>query len=76
MSEIEPLELDGVTYSREFIEEVRQRVIILRNEALRNLGSGGREMAVTLSHVIALLTHLRNNTERRARMASLQENEE
>lgn len=62
---IPAMELDGITYTREVVEDTRQEVIKLRDMALRNLGGANAPMqAVILSHVVALLTHLRNNTER------------
>lgn len=74
---IAPLILDGITYDRAAIEEVRQGVIRQRDTTLRHLAISTAEGAVVLSHAVALLTHLRNNTERQGvGMASMQENEE
>lgn len=60
---IPPLEMNGITYDRAKIEEARQTVIKLRASALR---LSDDQMATDLANTVALLTYLRNNTERPA----------
>jgi len=48
------LKLDGITYDVPFVRDLRESMIRLRDEALKQAEF---EYAVSLSHVIALLQH-------------------
>ena len=56
---IAPMELDGVTYTKDEIVGVRLRVIIMRDIALEQASF---TYAMILSANIALLQHLHDNT--------------
>jgi len=58
-ADLAPMELDGVTYTKEGIASVRKDMIDIRDEALRQ---NEFAWAVILSHNIALLQHLHDNT--------------
>lgn len=57
---MEPLVLDGITYTKDFLEDLRQTCIILRDSALKE---GLFDYAVPLSHTIAALGYLKENTD-------------
>lgn len=52
-----PFRVDGIDYTPEGIEALRRDVIVYRNRALDAMAEGA-EMAVVLSHAIALLAYL------------------
>lgn len=60
---IEPLDLDGVVYTSSFIEDLREGVIVMRNEALNH---DAFNSALLLTHVIASLHHLSQHTKSEA----------
>lgn len=49
--------IDGIDYTPEGIEALREDVIVYRNRAIDAMPEGA-QMAVVLSHVIALLAYL------------------
>jgi hypothetical protein len=54
MAKATPFKVDGIDYSREGVESLRQDLIELRNAALK---SEHMHHAVMLSHVIAVLAY-------------------
>jgi hypothetical protein len=64
--------VEGIDYTPEGIEALRSDVIVYRNRALDAMPEGA-EMAVVLSHVLALLAYLKElvilNAERMAEWA-------
>jgi len=51
-----PIKVEGVDYTPEGIESVRTEMIAFRDAALKG---GHMEIAVTLSHAVALLAHFK-----------------
>jgi hypothetical protein len=49
--------IDGIDYSPEGIEALREDVIVYRDRAIADMPAGA-QMAVVLSHVLALLAYL------------------
>lgn len=56
------MKVEGVDYSPEGIRALREDVIVYRDRALAAMPEGA-EMAVVLSHVIALLSYLAEREE-------------
>lgn len=56
---IEPLYLDGTSWTPDMIEALRRAIIRVRDDALKENDFG---VAVPLSHNIALLGHLAKHT--------------
>ena len=52
-----PTKIDGIDYSPEGIRALREDVIVYRDRAIAAMPEGA-EMAVVLSHVVALLAYL------------------
>lgn len=59
-----PTKVDGIDYSPTGIEDLRTDIIEYRNRALDAMPEGA-QMAVALSHVIALLAYLKEIEEER-----------
>jgi len=55
MTTPDPMKVDGIDYTKEGIEDLREEIIEMRDEALRQ---NAFDVTVKLTHVIALLSYL------------------
>lgn len=59
---MKPIVLDGITYTPEHIEELREALVVYRDRAIDNFPAG-IEMSLVLSHTIGVLARVKEQME-------------
>lgn len=67
MAALNDFEVEGINYSPSAIQRTIDELIGIRNEALKNLGDGGKgsHYAIFFSHVIAYLNDYKDAVEKK-----------